>query len=193
MKLQAYVFHFENQPSAGLAVAYIPLSEVWIGGFKPPRTLYHAYCNMSSCCSQLHMLHRLIRDPNSFTCAILPANIMLSHVNTTNPQRPLSDLPRSVSCLLTHLSVWKPSCSVSCLQTSLWNPPLLFLVSWRLSVRNPPVVSCLISLFAILLFCFLYPITHPPIHNPPVPQPTWCSDQEERTIERYFSSPVSPT
>ena len=118
---------------------------------------------MSSCCSQLHMLHRLIRDPNSFTCAILPANIMLSHVNTT--KSPAPSFRSSPFCVLSPDSslCLKPSCSVSCLLTSL-------------SSESSCSVSCLISLFKILLFpvsslcsqsscCFL---SHLSVHNPPV-------------------------
>ena len=53
--------------------------------------------------------------------------ILCSHMSIQqNPQHPLTDLPRSVSCLLTHLCAW--------------NPLVLLPVSWRLSVRNPPVL-----------------------------------------------------
>jgi len=153
---------------------------------------------MSSCCSQLHMVHALVRDPNSFTCTIFPANIMLSHVNTTKSPAPSfrsspfcflsSDISlessSSGSCLLTSLSS-ESSCSVFCL-ISLFTVLLLFPVSSicsqssccflsHLSVHNPPVVSCLIPLFTIPLF--LSPLSQPTFN-------TRCSHHEGRTIER---------
>ena len=80
---------------------------VWasIGGFIPPRTSHHAYCNTSSCCVQLHILYDLIRSPNFTRLSFL--EILRLHLWTQQiPQRNLSDLSCFVSCLLIRLSLY---------------------------------------------------------------------------------------
>ena len=52
------------------------------------------------------MLHGLIRDPHFFTSATLPANILLSSVNTT--KSPAHSFRSSAFCFLSHLSVRNP-------------------------------------------------------------------------------------
>jgi hypothetical protein len=106
---------------------------------------------------------------------------------------------------------------------------LLFYFLSHLSVRKPPIlfpvsslcsqttysVSCLISLFqySCSVSCtphsfpctqppvlFPVPLTHFPVRNPAVPEPTAttqfnirCSDHEEWNIDRYYHSSLSPT
>ena len=88
------------------------------------------------------MLHGFIRDPHFFTSVILPANILLSYVNTT--KFPEHRFRSSLFCFL---------------YPDVYHFAILFVLLSQLSVRNPPVI-------------LIVPLIHLPVHNPPVPQPT---------------------
>jgi len=88
------------------------------------------------------MLHGFNSDPHFFTSATLPANILLSYVNTT--KFPEHCFRFSLFCFL---------------YPDVYHFAILFFLLSHFLFRIPPVM-------------FIVPLIHLPVHNPPVPQPT---------------------